>query len=183
MFPWLSIMFSPSLPPSFLPHSLPPSLLPLTHTHTHTHTHHSWLYHEPEATVCDVSAINLSRTLSNQSATQPVDRKRESSYSSPEAAAFLSVKAILTEAALQRLQANFAKSVRMIELNKWLALNFSNVHYCDTCVYIYIHVYKPCSFDVTIEIRPFIPDNVTILSGKKIVRFYTISEMQAARNF
>ena len=39
------------------------------------------------------------------------------------------------------------------------------------------------AFDVTIEIHPLYPDNAAILSGKKIACFYTISEMQAARNF
>ena len=28
----------------------------------------------------------------------------------------------------------------------------------------------------------YVPDNAAILSGQKIARFYTISEMQAARN-
>ena len=51
--------------------------------------------------------------------------------------------------------------------------------------------YRGYSSDVTIEIRPFIstsqlkyvhlfPDNAVILGGKKMARFYTISEMQAA---
>ena len=43
---------------------------------------------------------------------------------------------------------------------------------------------RPCTVDVTIEYIHLFPNNAAILSGKKIyvARFYTISEMQAARN-
>ena len=41
---------------------------------------------------------------------------------------------------------------------------------------------RPYALDVTIEYFRLFPNNMAILSGKNIVRFYTISETQAARN-
>ena len=43
-------------------------------------------------------------------------------------------------------------------------------------------LYRPCAVDVTIEYVSLLLDNAAILSGKKIARFYTISETQAAMN-
>ena len=43
-----------------------------------------------------------------------------------------------------------------------------------------LFMYRPYSCDVTFEI--LFSGNAAILSGKKIARFYTISETQAARN-
>ena len=69
-------------------------------------TSYSWLYQEPEATVCDISEASL--MMSSQEGGHS-SNEQESSY--------LSVKVILTQAACSRFQAKFSQSVRMIEVN------------------------------------------------------------------
>ena len=82
------------------------------HTRTHTHTHTSWLYHEPEATVCTVG-----ETIST--AEKPPTSSTNPNQLSPSDADmnYISVRTILTEAAFGKFQAKFANTVRMIELN------------------------------------------------------------------
>ena len=59
------------------------------------------------------------------------------------------------------------------------ALSSSPQH--PTTVHIHVHIEGLCLTSQLKYVRLF-PDNTAILGGKKIARFYTISEMQAARN-